>query len=197
MKKDYIPTTNGQLVIWLTTFKGQIAIVGPTLGLTAPEITALQTAAQNLIDSINAQDLAKKAAQDQSKATGLVKADSLKLVRRETQRMKNHSAYTEAAGESLGIVGDDHVVDIPNSKPVLKLTKQPFGVQIDFNLLGFFPSVHIYKKNPGELDFSFLANDTASPYIDTAKVAADTRYIAYFIDHDTEVGKRSDEAVLS
>ena len=49
----------------------------------------------------------------------LVNNDIFGYIRRLVARIKAHPNYTEAAGEGLGIVGDEHVVDTSTLKPIL------------------------------------------------------------------------------
>ena len=52
-------------------------------------------------------------------------------------------------------------------------------------------------SNTAHMPFSFLARDTASPYIDTAPVTNGSRYHAFYVIGDAEVGLVSDDAVVS
>ncbi len=60
-----------------------------------------------------------------------------------------------------------------------------------FGLENYFYGVNIYRQRPDETDFSYLATDTHSPYVDNEPMVNGTQYCAYFIIGDTEVGKRS------
>ena len=111
--------------------------------------------------------------------------------------MKAAPGYTEAIGMALGIVGEDSTVDEANAQPELGLRKDPTGWRIDFNLHGHFDGVNIYKKLSTAADFTFLARDTSNPYIDTAAVDNGTRYHAYYVLADEEVGLVSNDVVIT
>jgi hypothetical protein len=111
-------------------------------------------------------------------------------------RIKANSNYNDDIGKDLGIIGSEQTIDIANAKPVLKLSKVPSGWQIKFGLQSYFDGVHIYRKLPEQADFVFLATDTRSPYIDTDEIVSGTRYMAYFLDGDDEVGQESDSVTV-
>jgi len=113
------------------------------------------------------------------------------LIRFIAQKVKKNSHYTNGIGEDLGIVGDEQSIDVPNSKPQLKAKKVDTGWSLSFNLKGFFDSVKIYRTRPGGIK-TFIAIDTASPYIDTEAQVNGTIYTAYYMLADTAVGIESD-----
>ncbi|MBL0309949.1 MAG: hypothetical protein IPP77_09805 [Bacteroidetes bacterium] len=197
-RKDYVPSKNGDKTAWATNLKNKIPIDGPTIGLDGAEVSSIQTAAQDVVDGVNeieAAITAKEAAVDA--ATTKIN-NGLKVIRPIVKRGKTHAAYTNSIGQNIGIVGDEHTVDVPNSKPILKVSKVPTGYQIDFDLKGYFDGINIYKMSPPDNPaFSFLARDTASPYIDTAEVTNNTRYHAFYIINDAEVGLVSDDVIVS
>ena len=195
-KKDYVPSRNGDKVPWATNLKAEIPTDGPTVGESTSDVTAVETAAQGVVDEVNNMKAAKTAYQSAMKTATDNMNGHIAVIRRHAQRMKTSPAYTPGIGENLGIEGDDHVVDVANSAPVLKISKVPSGYQIDFNLLNYFDGVHIYRKRPADAGFSYLATDTSSPYIDTDAMVDNTQYHAFFLLHDAEVGKVSAEVTV-
>ena len=131
-----------------------------------------------------------------SVGTATTKIDGAEKILRENIKVsKTKSAYTNAIGQHMGVVGDEQVVDVPNSKPILKLKKVLSGIQIDFNLLGYFDGLNIYKLVGG--NWVYLAHDTSSPYIDTHPVTGENKYHACYVLGDTEVGIMSaDESFI-
>jgi hypothetical protein len=196
-KDDYVPKRDGNKVTWATTLKAQIAVHGATVGLNPADITATQGDCDSVVNAINTFETAKNVYQ-QAGATKTTNVNTaVRKLRTRAQQIKKHGSYTNAIGEALGIVGDEQTVDIANSKPELKASKEPSGWKIDFNLKGFFDGVNIYKKRAADAAFTFLGRDTHAPYIDTAAVDNGTRYAAFYIIGDDEVGQRSDEVVVS
>jgi hypothetical protein len=190
--KDYIPARNGEKGVWAKNLKQTIPSKGPLVGESAADVTAVEDAAQGIMDAVNNLNKAKadyEAAVTNSKQA--LKAH-IKVVRRHAQRMKTHSAYTNAIGLGLGIISGSYNIDIASSKPVLKMSKVPSGYAFKFNLLGFFDAINIYRKRPGDLKFIFLDRKSKSPFIDKEPMIEGTEYSAYFVLHDKEVGKESD-----
>jgi hypothetical protein len=196
-KEDYVPKRDGDKVPWAGTLKTRIPIHGPTVGLTGPEITATQGDCDSVVNEIGTFDLAKATFQQagQTKETNV--GNAVKNIRAVAQRIKKNSHYTPAIGEALGIVGDEQTVDLTTAQPELKLHKDPSGWRIDFNLKNFFEGVNIYKKKTTDTGFAKLAFDTHNPYIDTAPVDNGTRYYAFYVYGDREVGLQSAEVVIS
>lgn len=196
-KRDYIPKSDRDLKTWAQNLRSKIGAAGAGFGLSAAEITEVETNCANIVAGIDTlaaarQDYEQAASLKQTNQTGLVRA-----LRQLAQRMKKSAGYTEAEGQDPGLVGDEQTVDVPNSKPVLKASKDPSGWRIDFNLQSYFDGLNIYRKKASETSFSFKARDNSSPYIDTDAIDNGSRYYAYFVIGDDEVGQRSDEVVIS
>ena len=196
-KKGFIPRADGDKKTWATNLKATIGGVAPTVGLVAADVTSITGSCTDIVTQI---DTAMQAQQAAKQATEIKKA-KVKIaesnIRTYVKRIKANAGYTEAIGKLLGIVGEDHTVDENNSKPELKLHKDPHGWRIDFNLQGHFDGVNIYKKLSTAAAFTFIARDTSSPYIDNAAVDNGTEYYAFYVIGDDEVGLQSDLAVVS
>jgi hypothetical protein len=195
-KKPYIPGANDAKSTWAATYKTNITTDGPTCGLTAGEVTAQENAAQGVVDELkNIKDA--KAAYESAVADAKATLNThLGVIRTGVKRMKTHGGYTPAIGQHLQIIGDDHSIDLATIKPVLTIAKVPRGYEIKFNLLDFFDGVHIYRKRKADADFSYLATDTSSPYIDTEIMEDSTEYQAFFLLDDDEVGQASDHIIV-
>jgi hypothetical protein len=195
--KDYIPTRNGEKISWAKNLKQVIPTKGPIVGESAGDITAVQDAAQGITDEVNNLDSAK-AAYEAAVAESKRKLKAhIKVVRQHAQRMKTHSAYSDGIGAALGIVSSIYNADDANSKPVLKVSRVPAGYSFKFKLMGFFDAVNIYRKRPGDSKFIFLASKSKSPFIEKEPMTEGTKYCAYFVLRDKEVGKESDAVEIS
>ena len=195
--EDYVPRRDGDKVPWAGTLRTKIAIHGPTVGLSATDISDTQADCTSVVDEIGTFDTAKATFQ----AAGATKETNVnaavKKIRARAQAIKKHSGYTVTIGEALGIIGDEVTVDLATAQPQLKLRKDPAGWRIEFNLKDFFEGVNIYKKKTTDTGFLKLTFDTHNPYIDNAPVDNGTRYYAFYVYGDTEVGVMSAEAVIS
>lgn len=194
-KQDYLPRKNAEKAVWAANLKTKIGAQGATIGLSAGDITAVQTASTDIVDATNAIKAAlttKEAAVN----AAMAKIDHAeKVIRSLVKRAKTHTAYTPAIGEDLGFEGPENTINADEAKPLINLSKVNDGYRIDFNLKGYFDGVKIYRQIPGG-EFLYLATDTSNPYIDTEAVAIGTRYRAVYLLHDAEVGQVSDEVVV-
>ncbi|MEY4875391.1 MAG: hypothetical protein RL708_540 [Bacteroidota bacterium] len=195
-KKGFIPRADGNKKTWATNLKNTIAGQAPLVGLVAADVTSIQNSCTDIVTQIDAAEQAQQAAKAATATkTNRVSGDETNL-RNFVRRIKANPGYTDTIGQTLGIIGEDHNIDDANSQPELKASKVPQGWQLDFNLKGHFSGVNIYKRAAGAPDFTFLARDTSSPYIDTTGAQPDTHYYAYYVIGDTEVGQRSNEVVI-
>jgi hypothetical protein len=194
--KDYIPRRKNARSTWAATLKNAIAVKGPLVGESAGDISNVQNAAQGIVDETNNMAAAKATYEAAIKNSKQKISGHVKTIRQHAQRMKTHPSYTKAIGLALGIASDAYMADAANSRPVLKISKVPKGYAIKYKLMGFFDGVNIYRKRPGDADFTFLVRDTRSPFIDKDPMVDGTQYHAYFVSGDVEVGKISAEVEI-
>ncbi|MBK5284002.1 MAG: hypothetical protein JJE25_01240 [Bacteroidia bacterium] len=195
--EDYVPARDGDKVTWAGTLKTKIAVHGATVGLAPADITATQGDCDSVVNEIGTFNTAK-ATFEQAGATKKTNVNAaVKKIRARAQAIKKHSGYSIPVGEALGIIGDEVTVDLNTAQPELKLRKDPSGWRVEFNLKDFFEGVNIYKKKAADAGFAKLTFDTHNPYIDNAPVDNGTRYYAFYVYGDTEVGLQSAEVVIS
>ena len=171
--------------------QAEIARPQSNIGSNRFEFNAQLAAADAIIAAMNTNTAKQQDAQQARSDLNTSIGTNVPLIRFIAQKVKKNSHYTNGIGEDLGIVGDEQSIDVPNSKPQLKAKKVDTGWSLSFNLKGFFDSVKIYRTRPGGIK-TFIAIDTASPYIDTEAQVNGTIYTAYYMLADTAVGIESD-----
>ncbi len=192
-RRTYVPTAEGNLKTWLANLKVKIFVHGSAIGLTSAEKNDILAICDRNITNIDNVDQLKNDLHEAIDNKNTAKNADLKETGRLIGRAKMHSGYTTAIGEDMDVIGDEISLDESEQKPVLTIKKVPNGWEISFNLLGYFEGVNIYRKRPGDADFSFLAMDTSSPYLDNDTMENGTQYYAYFIDNrDEKVGQPGD-----
>lgn len=77
------------------------------------------------------------------------------------------------------------------TKPELNVKAVSNGWAVSFNLHGRFQGINIYRKRPDAKEFSYLATDTSSPYVDTEPMHPGTQYYACYTMDGEETGKES------
>lgn len=195
-KKSYVPTKNGDLLLWLNNYKAKLAIQKAPLGMTDAEYNSQISFCDAVILALNSNTQAQADAEQAATDLATSKTVSLKSLRGRVQFIKTLAAYTAGIGQDLKIIGDEQSIDIDNSKPELKAKKLEIGYELTFNLLGFFDAVKIYRQRPGE-GKTFLAVDTSSPYIDAEPMVNGTKYTAWFMLGDNTVGLESADLTIA
>lgn len=196
-----MPHRDGDLAKWEENFNTKLTTYAPSVGVLPTEVTVVSDVihahAASFSDMVSAKDTAKsKVAGNNQKKKGM-----REIVRPLVQRIKNHPGYTDEIGKDLGIIGPVSTVDIMASRPVIKVHSGANGVTVDFNK-SEFDGVKIFSKRGSETEFTFLANDTNPPYLDTRdnlnKAPAELReYYAVYILNDEPTGKDSDVAKIT
>ena len=161
----YLPSKDGDMLSWLGNFQTKITTHGPTLGLLPAEVTALQTDCTNLFGFIQAVEGAKTSLANAVAAKEGSKKTDLKDLQKAIARMKTHSAFTDAIGEDLGIMGGSEDDDLDNEKVDLSGKAHSGFVRLKFKKNGF-TGVKIFARLKGTTGWTFLALDTESPYDD-------------------------------
>ncbi|MCS3798336.1 hypothetical protein [Niastella sp. OAS944] len=196
MATDYIPRSEPQLAIWFTNYGKKISNYGQSLGLTAEEIKLAETRCNETSAKITEIEQKKTEVQQIIAVKDDLKSDALAVIRGFVTRIKAHTAYTEAIGLDLGIIGTtvDTTV-LKGSKTTLKAEVLPGRVRISF-VKKSFSGVNIYTRLVGTAQWEFLARDNHSPYDDERPLTngqpEKREYMAIGLLGDDEVGMPSD-----
>ncbi len=195
-RSDYMPRDKYEVENWSEEFHEAASEKVNHYGINEEEL-------KNLLAflTIYSADLkAEKKLVDQKRTqVKKTQTDRKKLVdccRSMAQLIKASSDYTEEVGKEFDIIGAERQIDIDKAKPVLDAQKVPHGWEFSFGLDSYFNGVNIYRKRPIEQDFTYLATDTHSPYVDNEPMVNGTQYFAYYIIGDTEVGQQSDVVTI-
>lgn len=190
---DYIPRVLSQLISWFVNFASKIAVHGPTLGVTAAEITAAANDSTTVQHVINGQQIRQTDAQEFTRfrdeclygnesgsppipptagtitpglpGPGAVPFNIIPRTRDLAQRMKSHPLYTTAIGEDLGI--EAAAAGPVDAQPALRTTVlTDFQIQLNFPMRGF-RMIEIQAKRTGDADFITIGFDSSEPYLDS------------------------------
>jgi hypothetical protein len=214
---EYLPRVESQLVVWYINFAAKLATHGALVGVSAGEITLAGTYSTMLQRVVNGRQVKKTDAEEWTAYKDLIIYGShtapepteptsgtitpaapdpipvgvIEWTRMLVERIKNHTGFTAAIGEDLGIISPPAGA-VPTEPTISAAAETDFAVRISFAMEGF-PMLEIQSKRGSESDFSVLAFDTSSPYVDTrAPLVAGTpevrQYRARFIQDDAPVG---------
>ena len=190
--RDYVPREQLERLEWGEEVVAQLKIDGSDFDISDAKITAADDEVDEFRTEVDEGIKMDNAKEAQTKITTKADKTATANLRDIAQEMKKNDNYKPAVGERYGIVGDEIAIDVENASPALKQVQTPYGWELRFNLHGYFTAVDIFRKRPGEEDFSFKASDTSSPYPDTDPMENGTKYYAYYKMGDLRVGKRSD-----
>lgn len=196
---DFVPGDNENLLVWATNLRDRIAVHGPTLGMTAAQITAYQGVLNVIIAALQAvvaakSNLASAVANAKTrKQTDLSKSGP---VRTEINKWKASGLLSDAMAADMKIVGTGDVFDPATYKPVITASVFAGYVRIGFKKLGV-DGLNIYSRLKGQTTWKKLTFDTNSPYDDHTELAvagaAEVReYRAIGVIDDIEIGLPSD-----
>ena len=99
MAKDFIPRSEGQLIIWLSNYKAKIREHGAALGFTEEEIVAQENFAQLLIEKIAAANQAKNDAKQATDIKDTQADTSLTGIRTRVKNLKTRTGSNTFCGE--------------------------------------------------------------------------------------------------
>jgi hypothetical protein len=220
-KAYFIPADEPGKRAWLNNFSSKLPADGPTVGVTAAEIT--QTTADALYfgfvcDAHNQHTQTTRdwtayktalrsggslGAMPTTPALGVpppaVPPDIFGRASALASRIKKHPAYTDAIGQDLGIIGAEQTVDPTTMKPILVLSLQAGHPNVGWTKSGM-DSLEIWVDR-GTGTFAFLTIVTSTNYLDNAALpaagaSAVWRYKAIYRLNDEQVGSWSDVATI-
>ena len=198
MKKNYLPKAAADRVQWLNNFASKIGTYATLFGFTPAEVALIvkmaafyayiigfieqvKTFSNNLVSFKNILSIAPNGTTlgpipvlTVAAAPAICPAGIFTFISGIVGRIKNNTtAYTDAIGKDLGIVGDEIVFKMGDFKPEISATTQTGSVVINFTKKDL-DGVNVYSHPVGSTDINvweFLALDNHSPYHDTRPLA--------------------------
>ena len=195
-RKDWLKKRNADFINFSKNFKIEFQIHGLNLGYVQTEIDVIIAeigTCETDFEDKNAKQIAAEAAVEKFNNT---KKGLIATLRLNVPRIKSSPKYTEDIGKTLDIVGEEIVIDPDTMKPILKVKLLAGKPEIKW-VKDYSEGVNIYSKRGDETEFTFLARDTVSPYVDNRQnlepgKPEDREYYAYYIFEDQEKGLESD-----
>ncbi len=209
----YLPKNDAEFVNWATNFTNMLPANMAAVGLVQADVDPIeaQMTAFSLAvtDQIGKQAMARAAVEDKKTQRDALEA----LVRPLVRRIQNHPGMTDELRGILGLTIPSGGMQFPTAAgsdvPSVFLETKPgqvivhFGTDASNEQHNGKPSwargCQIYRKKAGESDFSMIAYDTASPYVDTVSgTAVDATYkVAYRGTRETDLGPMSPEMTIA
>lgn len=194
--RDYLPSNDAELLIWLRNFNTKAAMYGNDLGLSTKDLSEFDAQSNSLSEAV--QDVATKK-EEVAKSVAFKneqRTSFLNRLRKEIARIKAHKNYTEAIGQELGIIGSKRSFDPATFKPKPKADVSGGMVRIKFQKKGI-DGVNVYRRRKGEVEWQFRARDNNSPYeeriqLENPAVPEHWEYRLIGVIKDVEIGQPSD-----
>ena len=194
--KNYLPRNEAELTQWCDNFNSQLAAQAEILGFGESEkqtVSADCTGIDTAIDDCNAAKIAYEESVSSKKQTLTTNTGSIREI---VRRIKASPSYTEAIGKSLGVIAEGSSFDPSTAIPEITLVKSATGYDFKFSLLNYFNAVAVFRRNPGESDFSKVDIDMKSPYSVTSTVENGVEYYFQYLKNDELMGQPSDIIAL-
>jgi len=200
-RKDWLKKRNADFINFSKNFKIEFQIHGLNLGYVQTEIDVIIAeigTCETDFEDKNAKQIAAEAAVEKFNNT---KKGLIATLRLNVPRIKSSPKYTEDIGKTLDIVGEEIVIDPDTMKPILKVKLLAGKPEIKW-VKDYSEGVNIYSKRGDETEFTFLARDTVSPYVDNRQnletgKPEDREYYAFYIFEDEEEGLESDTVKIT
>lgn len=210
--KDFLPANDTELQAWLTNFVTVLNANLAAVGLVAADVTPLTTAQTNFNTAVTAQVTAEANFRN-AVATKKTRRTQLETTLRPlARRINNHPGMTDGLRGNLRITVPDRVPSrrgVGEDVPGMVLETRPGQVIVHFGTdagneqangkPAWALGCNIYRKRGTETDYSLIAFDTASPYVDTITgTAVNVSYkVAYRGVRATDIGGSSPEQTVA
>jgi len=185
----YIPTNEAELVVWFSDHAAGVGTHGASVGLSAGDITQAGDDAATVSHAVNGRSLYESKKQEftaykdillyaplntplpttpTAPVVGTLAIGALAAcvarARQRSERIKSHPDYTVAIGEDCRIIAP--AAPAAPTEPTLKAAEQTdFAVRLTFAMYRH-DQLEIQSQRAAEQDFTVLAFDTNSPYLD-------------------------------
>jgi len=200
-KIDIVPHPDGVFLNWFDQLAAAATAKGAAAGLPATDISTLTACATELHTRFAAATAAKATADQAVIDKNASRARAEVVARAAIRRLKASTAYNEGLGAQFGVLAADDSTDMTAAKPVLTATAQLGGVVVIDFVKSKSDGVNLYSRRGADAGFTFLARDTASPYVDNRPLLVEGKpelreYKAMYILDDVETGLPSDIASI-
>lgn len=190
--KEYLPRNEAQLTLWCDAFKTQFAALAASLGFSESDITAMTGACSGITTGIVDVNAARIIFEEKVAQKNATLETNTTAIRSMVQRIKVSPTYTEAIGKLLGIIGEGSTFDPTTAVPVITLVKSATGWDFKFSLLNYFSAVAVFRRLPGEADFTQVDVDMQSPYTIVSPSVNGVEYKFQYMKRDKLMGQPSD-----
>jgi hypothetical protein len=160
--KSYLPQNEAKLSQWSSSFKNMFAEQASALGFSEEDVEAVTSSCKGIITAIEEIQSAEEGYKQKSSAEKKILADNTAAIREIVRRIKISPAYTGDIGKLLGITGETRTIDSATAVPAVTMVRAAAGYDFKFSLLGYFDAVAVFRRTPGEQNFTRVVVDMKS-----------------------------------
>lgn len=193
----YFPRADGDLLVWLDNFSKQIPTHGPTVGLDATGIKALQDQCAAVSTAVADDEKAHAAWRSAVAHSATVKQATLRTLAAAIEHLDTSPGCTDAIRAALRTVPPQaQPIALGTHKVAFTLEALPGRVVVKWRK-GPLDGVNVYGQRGGETEWRLLGRDNRAPYDDLRPLAQPgtaevRRYRLTGVLNDQEVTPPSD-----
>jgi hypothetical protein len=164
---DYVPTRDGDLVIWLNNLGKKLPDHAKALNLSPAQLKEVAGRIDALTSAVAKNEQKRAEYKAAVRGTEALKAEQVPALRALVRLIKAQPGYTASIGADLSLIsgGRDTLAALQAQQPSLSLQARAEGVKLSFRK-GPADGVNVYARLAGEASWTFLGRDTRSPYLD-------------------------------
>ena len=177
--KDYIPNNDNDLKAWLDNFQDALEAHLAAFGMTSADIASLAASAGAFSTALPEVVTAKAAYHEAVETKNAARDETEQELRAIVRRIANHPAMTDAIRAQMGITIPDRIrsrrevgPEVPSIvlEPKAGMVIVHFGTDPGDEQTNGKPDwamgCNLYRRKSTDPDWSLIAFDTASPYVD-------------------------------
>jgi len=210
--KNYIPNKDNDFKVWLDNFQAALTEHLAAFGVSESDIEGLTEAAGAFATALPALATAKAAYHEAIKSKHTARKETEQQLRAVVRRVANHPAMTDAIRAQMGITIPDRIrtrhedgPEVPSIllEPRAGMVVIHFGTDPGDEQTNGKPDwamgCNIYRRKSTVADWSLIAFDTASPYVDviTGEPAVYCYRAAYRGTRTSDEGASSAESSIA
>lgn len=209
---DYVPTSDQQLATWLQNFASMLTLNAEMVGMVAQDVAPLTAASDDFGGKLQEYHAERAMMASRSNAKKNARVKAVGLLRPIVRRISNHPGMNDQLRGLLGLPVRTPRILSPAVGPevpgifvevYLGKVRVHFGTDPQNERINGKPSwargCNVYRKRAGETEFTLLAFETASPFVD--QISGDGTEYTYVVSYrgtrSTEIGSQSAEVTIA
>lgn len=193
----YLPRKEAEIIHWCQNFLNFFPEQAVALGFSESDIARVTGVCNDMINDINAVLNAHLVYEEKVSIKNQTQANWNTIISESVHRIKAAPVYTEAIGRLLGVIGEGRSFDPNSAAPAVTLVRNATGWEFRYSLMNYFSGVAVFRRNPGETDFTRVGTDLQSPYPIASPPISGVEYYFQYVKGDKLIGQPSNIIMMS